>query len=117
MIERKWDIPNLSFEQLTGSSAAAADWNERHAPWPGDLIYLKDLDTGEVLTDRMWSVIENEGAVAAENLADTMPWATYWSVQVACDGQCDGVDSCTGEVGIHYFLLAAGDFVFAAEAP
>lgn len=94
-----------------------ATWSEQHAPRPGDLIYIRDDETGEVFTGQAWVVMDNEGAVPAAQLADSMPWKTYWSVWLQCDGRCR-TDNCTGvpnENNCH--LLSAGDFVHVSRLP
>jgi hypothetical protein len=91
-------------------------WAELHAPMSGDLIYLRDPDTGEVFTERMFTVEENEGATPAERLAPSMPWATYWTVWARCDGGC-GTGDCTGQPTAHCFLLSAEDFVPVSRLP
>jgi hypothetical protein len=94
-----------------------AIWAEQHAPKPGDLIYTVDDHTGQILTDHAWTVLENEGPVPADQLADTMPWKTYWSVWVQCDdglaGRCEYTDR--PDHTSHCFLLSADDFVLMSE--
>jgi hypothetical protein len=94
------------------------DWAETHAPKPGDLIYCRDPESGEVYTDRAFVVVENEGVVPAEHLAETMPFKTYWNVRVSCDRRC-------GELGYSdcywpepdYWMLSADDFVLVSRLP
>jgi hypothetical protein len=94
-------------------------WTDLHAPKPGDLIYSRDPDGGEVHTGKAWVVLENDGPVPAERLGAEMPWKTYWSVWVQCDdgiaGRCEYGDNPTHTE--HCFLLAADDFVPVSALP
>lgn len=92
-------------------------WTEQHAPKPGDLIFYRDADSGEVFTDQMWTILTNDGPVPAERLADSMPWKTYWSVWVQCDNGCAGrcVYGDNPSHTEHCFLLAADEFVLAVN--
>ncbi len=94
-------------------------WAEQHAPTPGDLIYYRDADTGEIDTEHAWTVLENEGAVPAEKLAPSMPWKTYWTVWVQCDDGCAGRCVYGGNPSHteHCFLLSADDFVYVTDLP
>jgi hypothetical protein len=93
-----------------------ATWTEQHAPKPGDLIFIKDPDTGEVFTDLLWTIVENEGPVKAEDLADSMPWATYWTVRASCDNRCKarGISGCYFPCP-HSLMLSADDFVLVVN--
>jgi hypothetical protein len=91
-------------------------WAERRAPNPGDLIYHVDPD-GNIDVDHAWAVLEVEGPVPAEKLAPEMPWQTYWSVRLLCDGQC-ATTNCPGVPDDNnWHLLSAADFVSVTRLP
>jgi hypothetical protein len=94
-------------------------WAEQHAPNPSDLIYSRDPDTGEVFTDRMWTVLEVETPVPAEKLAPSMPWKTYWPTWVQCDDGCAGrcIYGDNSRHIEHCLLLSADDFVLVSRLP
>ena len=87
---------------------------EQHALEPGDLIYTRDPDTGEVHTDVLWTVDADDGVTT--DLAPTMPPGTYWTVWVRCDGTCQ-ITGCQGPSTRHAFMLSADDYLHASRLP
>jgi len=95
-----------------------ATWADQHAPKPGDLIYCRDPETGQVYTEQAFVVVENEGPVSAEDLADDLPWKTYWNVRVSCDRRCTdlGYGGCYWPEP-DFWMLSADDFVLVSRLP
>jgi hypothetical protein len=78
-------------------------------PLPGDLIYLRDADTGQVFTDRVFVVLpEDLPLLVADRDGE-------WTVPVQCDGRCEGRDGCTGGPREHTFTLTVDDFMLATD--
>jgi hypothetical protein len=85
-------------------------------PQPGDLIYMREPNgdsdgNAEVFTDRVWTIVENEGL-------GTHVDGTYWSVQAACDNRCKelGVSGCYWPYP-HSLGLSEDDFVLVSQLP
>jgi hypothetical protein len=86
---------------------------------PGDLFYSVVPETGEVVTEVMWTVMANEGVVPPEKLAPEMPDKPYWSVLANCgyDYCREHNVECQGPPYGHYLLLGEGEYVLASELP
>lgn len=81
---------------------------------PGDLIYLVDHETGNPITEHLFTVDANSGPVGAEQLAREN-WDKGWhEIVVRCQQQCFA-DDCRPPEFRHFFLLAEGDFVYARD--
>jgi hypothetical protein len=95
---------------------------------PGDLIYMRDPETGTVFTDRMWTVAAVEDLVThtGQKLSSGLtyggpidPDRPLRSVQVHCDGRCTelGYGDCPGRPYPHFWYLAADEFVHVSRLP
>jgi hypothetical protein len=89
-------------------------WPSPSALKPGDLIFIMDRDTGNPVSEHLFTVDENEGPVGAEHLAREN-WDKGWhSITVRCQQQCSA-DACRPPEFRHFFLLAEGDFTYAKD--